>query len=245
MKDNDSLISTNACREEGNILETKSLVIAEGYSVLSNIEDINFCHKNDDGLLYQACENGNDIIVQQLLDNGADINFCMEDGASPLYIACLYGHDSTVNLLLSKGAKLDLCTNDGTSPLVIACQNGQKSTVQHLITNGADINLCDYKGASPLFIGCLKGHDDIVQLLLSNKADVNMCLKNGATLLGSQNSSEISLPFFRNEDVEVCIDDGTSPLFIACKNGHHKIVQLLLDSGADFNLYNVNKTSPI
>lgn len=51
MKDNDLLISTIACREEGNILETRSLV-AEGYSVLSNIEDINFYHKNDDGLLY-------------------------------------------------------------------------------------------------------------------------------------------------------------------------------------------------
>lgn len=41
-RNNDLLISTKACKEEKSILETKSLVIADDHSVLSNRADINF-----------------------------------------------------------------------------------------------------------------------------------------------------------------------------------------------------------
>nr|XP_034330656.1 uncharacterized protein LOC105344498 isoform X23 [Crassostrea gigas]XP_034330657.1 uncharacterized protein LOC105344498 isoform X23 [Crassostrea gigas] len=58
--------------------------------------------------------------------------------------------------------------------------------------------------------------DKTVQLLLSNGADINLCKK-----------------------------DGTSPLFIACQNGHDSTVQLLLSNGADINLRNKNGATPL
>jgi ankyrin repeat protein len=54
----------------------------------------------------------------------------------------------------------------------------------------------------------MKGHLDIVLQLLDKKV---------------------------NTDVNKCRDSGESPLFIACQNGHDKIVEILLTHGADIN----------
>lgn len=35
------------------------------------------------------------------------------------------------------------------------------------------------------------------------------------------------------------MDDGASPLYIACQYGHNSTVQLLLNNGADINLCNI------
>eukprot|EP00105_Crassostrea_gigas_P037644 XP_019921792.1 PREDICTED: uncharacterized protein LOC109618466 [Crassostrea gigas] len=58
--------------------------------------------------------------------------------------------------------------------------------------------------------------DNTVQLLLSNGADINLCKENGA-----------------------------SPLSIACLVGHNSTVQLLLSNGADINLCAEYGTSPL
>lgn len=43
----------------------------------------------------------------------------------------------------------------------------------------------------------------------------------------------------------ICLKNGASPLHIACKNGHDRILQLLLDNGADINTYMDNGASPL
>ncbi|XP_052680244.1 uncharacterized protein LOC128161019 [Crassostrea angulata] len=58
--------------------------------------------------------------------------------------------------------------------------------------------------------------DKTVQLLLNNGADINLC-KN----------------------------DGASPLLLACQGGHDSTVQLLLSNGADINLCQKNGVSPL
>ncbi|XP_052678162.1 ankyrin repeat and KH domain-containing protein mask-like [Crassostrea angulata] len=55
-----------------------------------------------------------------------------------------------------------------------------------------------------------------VQLLLSNGADINLCR-----------------------------EDGASPLYIACLKGHDRTVKLLLSNGADINLCEENGASPL
>jgi hypothetical protein len=42
-----------------------------------------------------------------------------------------------------------------------------------------------------------------------------------------------------------CRDSGTSPLFIACQNGHDKIVEILLTHGADINKSRDDYISPL
>jgi ankyrin repeat protein len=44
--------------------------------------------------------------------------------------------------------------------------------------------------------------------------------------------------------VNKCRDSGESPLFIACQNGHDKIVEILLTHGADINKSRDDYISP-
>uniref|UniRef100_K1PQ97 Ankyrin-1 n=1 Tax=Magallana gigas TaxID=29159 RepID=K1PQ97_MAGGI len=102
-----------------------------------------------------------------------------------------------------------------------------------MIKNGVDVNLktIGKGGWTPLILAAgndtqehgnynheesdAERRDRTVQLLLSSEADINLCKENG-----------------------------TSPLFIACQNGHDSTVQLLLSKGADINLCREDKASP-
>lgn len=101
--------------------------------VLHNTDAV--CDLNGAKHLYEACRNGQDNIVQQLLGDGAGINLCIENGASPLSVACQNGHDSTVQLLLRNGGNINWCKKNGASPLFLACENGHDSTVKILLRN--------------------------------------------------------------------------------------------------------------
>eukprot|EP00105_Crassostrea_gigas_P036826 XP_019920974.1 PREDICTED: uncharacterized protein LOC105323896 [Crassostrea gigas] len=102
-----------------------------------------------------------------------------------------------------------------------------------LIKRGVKVNekTDSYGGCTPLLLAAgyntengdynhresgAERRDKTVQLLLSNGADINLC----------------------NED-------GYSPLYIACQTGHDSTVQLLLSNGADINLCTKNGTSPL
>ena len=49
----------------------------------------------------------------------------------------------------------------------------------------------------------------------------------------------------KNADVNLCNNDGISPLWKACQNGHEETVQLLLKHDASVNLCNNDKVSPL
>ena len=71
-------------------------------------------------VLYRACENGNDLVVEYLLQHGAiqDIDKCNEKKwTSPLRVSCLAGHTRVVRTLLKfnvdvRKEKELICRND-------------------------------------------------------------------------------------------------------------------------------------
>jgi ankyrin repeat protein len=72
----------------------------------------------------------------------------------------------------------------GISPLYISSQNGHFSVVKFLIKNGADVNLLLKNGASPLLIASQHGHFSVVKhLVQKGEANVNQCLANGISAL--------------------------------------------------------------
>ena len=67
-------------------------------------------------------------------------------------------------------------------------------------------------------MACRNGHLDIVLKLLDKKVNTN---------------------------VNKCRDSGASPLYIACQNGHDKIVKILLTHGAVINKSSDNDSTPL
>ena len=82
-------------------------------------------------------------------------------------------------------------------------------------------------GVTPLWLACQNGHNHVVQSLINYGAKVD----EGKKVRMSRHQLRFLAVPTSNRDV--CVQDtGSTPLFMACQNGHADIVKTLLDSGA-------------
>eukprot|EP01083_Nonionella_stella_P267936 905430_1 len=156
---------------------------------------------------------------------GANPNVSRLDGKSPLWVAASQGNSRCVKLLINYGADVNKAAtekgveDEGTTPLYVACQIGKKACVDLLLsTNLVFINEGLLNGRSPLLIACGLDHDEIVEMLIdhSNRMSVQG-IKHGTL------------------DVNQCDIEGLTPLLAAAREGHTKIVTILLRNEADVN----------
>jgi ankyrin repeat protein len=109
-------------------------------------------------------------------------------------------------------------TNYDSSPLPLAVERRDLPLLDWLLTTGADVNAKDSNGNSSLMLASQKGYEDIVKRLL------------------------------RQNDVIVDCEDSkrkATPLMDAASEGHIKVVQLLLEAGAEVNARTIHGNSPL
>jgi len=66
-----------------------------------------------DTALHHACRNGNQDVVQILVESAADVNSLSESHHFPLYCAAGHGHQNIAVYLLNHGADINLTLEDG------------------------------------------------------------------------------------------------------------------------------------
>ncbi|CDW79092.1 ankyrin repeat protein [Stylonychia lemnae] len=103
--------------------------------------------------------------------------------------------------------------------LIEAAYNGEFEKVKELISNGADPKFKDYEGNNCFTEACLMGHYDMVVFLLS-----------------------LDLVTF---DVNYMNNKNRTPLHKAAFGGHHQIVLLLLENGANPKINDLALAQPI
>ena len=92
--------------------------------------------------------------------------------------------------------------------LLSAIKDGDDFLIQDLLENVViDINHQDNEGHTALFAACEEGKTEVVEMLLDSNADPNVCTK----------------------------EQQCSPLIIAAKNGHVKVVSQLLAKNAEID----------
>jgi ankyrin repeat protein len=175
-------------------------------------------------LLLQAVKDNDINAVRELLAN-PDILYhdlnpqCPGAICKPVFYAARNGSTEIMELLIDAGADIDgQSGKSGDTPLIIASYMHDYSLARLLIEKGADVNKKNYFGAAPFWGACFLGDYELAELFI-DKADLN--------------SPGRYPDLFKKKGEERRFVENITPLMVASKSGDIKIVQLLVDKGAD------------
>jgi ankyrin repeat protein len=208
------------CTEHDNAESLKYLL-----HVTNSQNDLNvYGIKNsfDDTILHSACRNGNLELVKLIMNKLNETNAPIEDilysknkdGQTCFHIAAEKGYFNIVEYFLKEKKLLQYIEhidNNSNSSLHSATSNGHSSIVQMLLDLGADANAKNEENVTALDLSCRKGFFEISKNLITTSN------------LTSQDSNN---------------DDGDYPLHVACYEGAHEVVKLLLLKGAKIDQLN-------
>ena len=208
--------------------------------------------RNDDleNPLMIAVKNGKHEAVKELLKCGSDLDEVDGgDGWSALIFAVSLGHISIVRDLLGAGAQVDLSDFYGKTPLMYASEKGETEIVNILLQFGADPNEREESHNTPLMLAADYKHYDTARALLEGGAD------KGITMFWAIRHNHpkivqilIDLGFALNrfytrrivQTTGHCIiargiNNGMCALAEAISADNSKIINLLLEAGANVN----------
>ncbi len=160
------------------------------------------------------------------------------NGKTALMIAARAGEMDLVSELLERGANPNSVNVNGGTPLMFAAISGNYLIIDELLGWGADVNATGSNGWNALMVASAKGFSDTVKRLLDSGADVNAAdvyLWTPLHRAAYENRLSAVEALLRHEDVEVDFQDdhGATPLHHAAVMGHQKVVEKLLEAGAD------------
>lgn len=201
---------------------------------------------NHDGLtaLHQCCIEASEPMINLLLEYGADVDARDVEQWTPLHAACTCGHLNLVKILVQNGAELLAVNGDGNMPFDL-CEDEQ--TLDYLesqmIARDITQDMIDLARATKemQMIGDLENK-------LSNGIDINTIVnENGVTPIhvAAANGYLMALEFLikHGASVNVCDKDLWQPIHGAACWGneqHIRIIELLVESGADLYAKTVN-----
>ncbi|XP_015377737.1 PREDICTED: ankyrin repeat domain-containing protein 17-like isoform X3 [Diuraphis noxia] len=196
---------------------------------------------NHDTALTVACAGGHEELVKLLLVRGANIEHRDKKGFTPLILAATGGFDKIVEILLSNVANMEAQSErTKDTPLSLACSGGRYEVCDLLLQRGANKehrNVSDY---TPLSLAASGGYVNIIKLLLSNGAEINS--RTGSKLgisplmLAAMNghTAAVKLLLDMGSDINAQIETNrNTALTLACFQGRHEVVSLLLDRKAN------------
>ncbi|XP_053683490.1 transient receptor potential cation channel subfamily A member 1 [Sabethes cyaneus] len=186
-------------------------------------------------------------IVEYLIHEGADINALDKENRSPLLLSASRGGWRTVMILIRLGANIALRDINSRNVLHLVIINGGRlddfakevsctQSETHLLQL---LNEKDKTGCSPLHYASREGHIRSLENLIRLGACIN--LKNN----NNESPLHFAARYGRYNTVRQLLDsekgtfiinesdgEGLTPLHIASKEGHTRVVQLLLNRGA-------------
>ena len=196
--------------------------------------------RDEDGRspLEQASKQGHVNVVEVLLEHGADAKAQNEHNNTPLHFAQV---EVTALLLLKNGADANAQGYKARTPLHSVSDAG---VAQVLLEHGVDANARDANHATPLHLASKYGRVEVAQVLLEHGVDANARDAKSATPLHQALTTRqwvtmkrqlevVRLLLHHNADTHARDDEDRTPFMIATEAGKGKIMQLLLEYGAE------------
>ena len=195
-----------------------------------------------------------------LIRAGADANLANDLGATALWAASQNGSETMVGRLLEAGADPNAALMVGETPVMVAARSGYPDVVEQLISAGADPDARAARDQTALMWAAAQNHPDVVEVLIEHGADVHARSEVWSQLMAVPPHSyynrdiphggDTALMFAaRSSDLTSArllvagganVDDadawGVSATSLAAHAGSVRIVQFLLETGADPNV---------
>jgi ankyrin repeat protein len=225
--------------------------------------------------LHVAAQFGNLEIMDCLIKAGANVNMKIFDDATPLFCAVNRHKTEAVICLIENGADVNLCVGGPLrrSVLHVAAEKGYERITKYLIKAGANLKAQNSYDATPLFCAVAKCRGTAIPLM-ENGANVNICahrhinipalhvttdychwqimksLMRAVSNLNLQNSDGTTSLFSAinlMENVYLCEGGyrSESPLHVAAGFGKLRVIDCLIETGANLNMQNSDGATPL
>lgn len=153
--------------------------------------------------------------------NPAYVTDIQQGGYTPLLFAARVGDLASAKLLVAAGADVNDTAPYGTSALVVAAHSGHGEVAAFLLEKGADPNSI-LAGYNALHAALLHKDEELVAALLAKGVNPN------TPLLKSTPTRRESVDFYFSPGMV-----GATPLWLAARFRAPKIMELLMERGAD------------
>ncbi|XP_057648994.1 serine/threonine-protein kinase TNNI3K [Chionomys nivalis] len=191
---------------------------------------------------------GHEQVTSVLLKFGADVNVSGEVGDRPLHLASAKGFFNIVKLLTEEGSRADVNAQDNEDhvPLHFCSRFGHHNIVNYFLQSDLEVqpHVANIYGDTPLHLACYNGNFEVAKEIIQVTGTESLTKEN----IFSETAFHSACTYGKNIDlVKFLLDqnavninhrgrDGHTGLHSACYHGHIRLVQFLLDNGADMNL---------
>ncbi|RZF38920.1 hypothetical protein LSTR_LSTR005167 [Laodelphax striatellus] len=198
---------------------------------------------SSDCVFLAACAAGDKDEVERLLREGADIDTANVDGLTSLHQACIDDNLDMVEFLVERGADVNRGDNEGWTPLHATASCGFVSIAKYLIENGADVAVVNNDGDLSVDIADSVEMEDLLQGELDHrginceearKQEERMMLSDAKEWLSNGELNDKPHP-----------KTGATALHVAAAKGYIKVMELLLEGGADVNAQDLDGWTPL
>jgi ankyrin repeat protein/CHAT domain-containing protein len=235
------LLEAGANIDYANSVSGTALDLAEKYKDFWVTSLLKAPDHIDDISLAYAIYTNNDALIQTLISKDIDPAYPLNYGWTSLHFAAQKGKNDVLKELLSKTNNMDVQKEDGFTPLMMAVYNNKFETVLLLLDNNASPLIKNADGQNVIDITKELNYKDIEMLFYdTEKAKAQYALNKSlwdACMKKRTDADEVKALLEKGAHPNAYNEEIYSALGIAVRKDDAPIVSLLLDHGADPNLW--------